>query len=104
MTDEQTALIRQSLVNSVFAKYKELRGIITTLPYDQANPGLLRGAGYLDDAILWIKEVVMAAPLILQSQVITPPPAPASEPCNDSTATATQDHCIEEKQEAVPAQ
>jgi len=81
MSQEQEVLIRQSLINSVFAKYLELRDVITKLPYDPQNIGLGKGLSYLDDGLLWIKEVVMSAPLILGTQ------APKEE---------TQDDCVGE--------
>ncbi len=89
MSTEQEALIRQSLINSVFQKYNEIRQLASNLPFDPQIVGLGKGLSYIDDGVLWIKEVIMSAPLQLGSRVPETQPEPVAE-------NVTQDDCIGE--------
>lgn len=62
----QMQMIRTSLLNSVFAKYNELRTTISALPIDQQTIGILKGLSYLDDGIVWLKEVILNSDIQLK--------------------------------------
>jgi len=64
MTPEQSALVRQSLLNTVFEAYANLGKILKTLPFDPNTTGLHRALLYIDDGIVWAKEVILNAPLV----------------------------------------
>ena len=83
MSDQQESLIRNSLWNTVFADYNKLIHTIKTLPYDLTNPNIHKACSYIDDGVVWAKEVVMNSPLILNNA-----PAPAeTEPTEECVAT-----------------
>lgn len=65
MTQDQENLIRHSLWNSVHVEYNNLIQTIKNLPYDKNNHALLKSLNYIDDGIIWIKEVIFTASLIL---------------------------------------
>jgi hypothetical protein len=61
---DQLNAIRQSLINTLMGHYTNLTSFIKNLPIHQQLPGLLKGLSYIDDGLLWAKEVLLAAPLI----------------------------------------
>lgn len=65
--DQQVALIRNSLINSAFAKYHELIALLKSLPIHQQVPGMQRAYMDIDSGMLWIKEILSTAPIILQT-------------------------------------
>lgn len=62
---QQVAMIRQSLLNSLFQQYDTLTKMIRSLPIPTEMPGIFKGLSYLEDGMLWIKEVLIACPLQL---------------------------------------
>ena len=84
MSQEQNNLIRQSLLNSVFTLYTELTKTIKTLPFDPNTPGLLKVVSFIDDGIVWAKEVILNSPLVMKTETVKPiesvPEVPPSKP------------------------
>lgn len=63
MTPEQEKLIREALVKSIFEPYQKLVEIFRKLPVPSYLPGMQKAALDLDTAMLWIKELLLTAPL-----------------------------------------
>jgi len=68
MSQEQETLIRQSLLNTIFTKYNDLVKALKDMPFDPTTNGLLKSISFIDDGIVWAKEIIMTAPLVLGSQ------------------------------------
>lgn len=82
MSANPVDVIKGSLLNDAFKKYNDLVGFLKSLPIDQNIEGLKFSHLHIDTAMLWIKEILMTAPLILQQQ-----PAPAQDAPAASEAT-----------------
>jgi hypothetical protein len=88
MSNQQEQMIRNSLWNSVFADYSKLIQTIKTLPYDQNIPGFQKSLSFIDDGIVWAKEVIMSSPVLLKSQEQQPQPeVQEPAPTNETPAT-----------------
>src|SRR6476661_2348802 len=59
----QLIMVRQSLLASLFQQYNTLTQMIRTLPIPAEIPGIFKGLSYLEDGMLWIKEVLIACPI-----------------------------------------
>jgi hypothetical protein len=79
--------IRQSLINTSFHHYNELIKFLKALPVHQGIPGMTQAFLQIDGAMLWIKEILLTTPIVINPPV--PEPAPESD-------NVTQDHCVEE--------
>jgi len=60
---QQVTMMRQSLLTSVFQQYNQLTKMIRSLPIPAEIPGIFKGLSYLEDGMLWIKEVLIACPI-----------------------------------------
>ena len=93
-TSPQMQMIRQSLLNSVFQKFNELRGAIAALPINQQNIGIGKSLSFFDDGIVWAKEVILNAPIELKKTEEPVAEIPLSSEASESTAVL--DDCVEE--------
>lgn len=90
-TQESMQLVRNSLLNTVFEPFLLLRNTIAKLPVDQNTMGVQKSLSYLDDGIIWIKEVILNSPLIITEPKKTgeceePMQETVVEPENDTMA------------------
>lgn len=65
LQQEQVNMIRSSLLQHVFEKYHVLIGALQKLPIPQQIPGMQHAYLQIDGAMLWVKEVINTAPLML---------------------------------------
>lgn len=65
LQQEQVNMIRASLLQHVFEKYHILIKELKKLPIPQQIPGFHHAYLQIDGAMLWIKEIINTAPLML---------------------------------------
>jgi hypothetical protein len=91
MSQNQEKLIRESLSNSVFVKYTDLQNTLKSLPFDPMTPGLFKAISYIDDGIVWAKEVIFNSPLVLGEAKAEEVPTPlANDPIAASEEIPTE--------------
>ena len=69
IADQQTQMIRQSLINSISQKYTELYHMIATLPVSIDTVQIQKGLSYLDDGMIWIEKAINILPLELNNDL-----------------------------------
>ena|SRR6476646_8852085 len=80
----QLIMVRQSLLASLFQQYNTLTQMIRTLPIPAEIPGIFKGLSYLEDGMLWIKEVLLVCPIEI----------PVSDKKDDAEAPPVNDEII----------
>ena len=71
--DEQMNLVRQSLLNSLFAPYHQLMGVLKSLPLEPMIPLFQKACLDIDTGITLIKELINSNPLKLNEPAPIPP-------------------------------
>ena len=69
---EKLNLIRQTFINEAFQHYMTLVTYLKSLPIPQQIFGFQKSLSYIDDGMLWVKEVLNACPIILPSSAPEP--------------------------------
>lgn len=93
MTPEQMNTIRQSLLNTVFADYNKLIATLKSMPINKESPLLFKSLSYIDDGILWAKEMILTMEILLGE---TPPEAD-TEVVEEPAPVITEDQAIDSK-------
>jgi hypothetical protein len=86
--EEQMGVMRNALIQALFTEYNKMAVLIKNLPLDKATPVFQKALLDIDTGVLWIRETILTAPLIVQS-------APQSEPPKDDNHPIQETPSIE---------
>jgi len=76
LADEQIQLLRNSLINAAFGKYRELIDVLKKLPINQGIPGIIQAYLFIDSGMLWFKEILNTTALVFAQPEQPAPVAP----------------------------
>lgn len=86
LQQEQIQMTRNGLLLNACNKYHELIALLKRLPIPQSSPEINHAYLEMAGAMLWIKEIIMSAPLTYAA----PEPLPACAPIEPQTKDEVQ--------------